>query len=91
SVTGLSIRHLAERFQCLNDTISRYFRKMLNIFTSDLLYSKYIQFPDGSVPSKIKNNPKFWPIFKDTIRAIDGSHIHVTPKAAGRPVYHNRK
>jgi hypothetical protein len=64
---------------------------MLNIFTSDPLYSKYVQFPDGSVPSKIKNNPKFWPFFKDTIGAIDGSHIHVTPKAAYRPVYRNRK
>jgi hypothetical protein len=64
---------------------------MLVIFTSDPFYPKYICFPDGSVPCKFQKNPKWWPFFKDAIGAIDGSHIHVTPKAIECPVYFNRK
>ncbi|KIM61587.1 hypothetical protein SCLCIDRAFT_54529, partial [Scleroderma citrinum Foug A] len=40
-VTGLSIRHVGERFQRSNDMISRYFRKMVAIFSSEPLYSKF--------------------------------------------------
>jgi hypothetical protein len=64
---------------------------MLVIFTSDPFYPKYVCFPDGSVPHKIRKNPKWWPFFKDAIGAIDGSHIHIMPKAIERPVYRNRK
>jgi hypothetical protein len=64
---------------------------MLVIFTSDPFYPKYVHFPDGSVPHKIWKNPKWWPFFKDAIGAIDGSHIHVTPKAIKHPVYCNHK
>ena len=64
---------------------------MLAIFSSNPFYLKYVRFPDGSVPRKIRKNPKWWPFFKDTIGALDGSHIHVSPKAAERAVYRNRK
>jgi hypothetical protein len=64
---------------------------MLIIFTLDPFYSRYVRFPDGSVPRKIRKNPKWWPFLKDTIGAIDGSHIHITPKAIKRPVYCNCK
>jgi hypothetical protein len=43
------------------------------------------------VPIKIRNNPKFWPYFKDAIGAVDGSHIHAAPPLCDRPSYHNRK
>jgi hypothetical protein len=64
---------------------------MLVIFMSDPFYSKYVRFPDGSVLCKIWKNPKWWPFFKDAIGALDGSHIHVTPKAVECPIYHNCK
>ncbi|KIK20011.1 hypothetical protein PISMIDRAFT_72677, partial [Pisolithus microcarpus 441] len=40
-VTGLSIQHVGEWFQCSNATISCYFHKMLNTFLSLLFYTKY--------------------------------------------------
>jgi len=72
-------------------TVYRYFHKMTAIFSSNPFYSKYVRFPDGSVPHKIRKNPKWWPFFKGAIGALDGSHIHVSPRATKCPVYHNRK
>jgi hypothetical protein len=43
------------------------------------------------IPIKIRNNPKFWPYFKDAIGAVDGSHIHASPPLCDRPSYRNRK
>lgn len=43
------------------------------------------------IPSKIHDNPKFWPFFKDCLGALDGSHIHCSPPACERPAYQNRK
>ncbi|KIO14450.1 hypothetical protein M404DRAFT_90975, partial [Pisolithus tinctorius Marx 270] len=40
-VTGLTIRHVGERFQRSNDTISRYFKKLLFIFSDPPFYSIY--------------------------------------------------
>ncbi|KAJ7066033.1 hypothetical protein C8F01DRAFT_921553, partial [Mycena amicta] len=33
-------------------------------------------------PDAIRNNPKWWPFFKDVLGAIDGTHIACTPSAA---------
>ena len=65
-VTGLSIRHLGERFQCSNSTISkytshlilciadsslsRYFKKMLVIFSLPGIYTNYVQLPHANEP-----------------------------------------
>ncbi|KAG2029552.1 hypothetical protein BDR03DRAFT_817782, partial [Suillus americanus] len=87
--TGLSVRHFGERFQRSNDTISRYFRKMLKIFSSSPFYTNYVHLPDDSIPAKIHLDPKFWPFFKDAVRAIDGSHIHAPPHAFERGPYRN--
>ncbi|KAJ7050996.1 hypothetical protein C8F01DRAFT_939060, partial [Mycena amicta] len=37
-VTGLSVRHVGERFQRSNETISRYFHEMTNAFSSPDFY-----------------------------------------------------
>ncbi|KIK24233.1 hypothetical protein PISMIDRAFT_49975, partial [Pisolithus microcarpus 441] len=91
-VTGLTSRHVAERFQRSNNTISRYFKKMLFIFSDQPFYSTHVWFPDDeSVHPKIRRNPKFWPYFQNAIGAIDGCHIPVSPPAIIRSNYHNRK
>jgi hypothetical protein len=70
-----------------------YFRKMLHIFSSPPFYTKYVQIPgvDDPVLPQIRNNPKFWPYFKDALAAIDGSHIHSAPPASERAFCRNRK
>ena len=47
SVTGLTIRHTGEHFQRSNETISKYFRRMLGIFSSEPFYTTYINLPDN--------------------------------------------
>ena len=55
SVTGLTIRHTGEQFQHSNDTISKYFHKMLFIFLSGPFYTDYVNLPDANTPSLVKN------------------------------------
>jgi hypothetical protein len=64
---------------------------MVKIFSSSPFYTNYIHLPNDSVPDRIRSDPKFWPFFKDTIGAIDGSHIHASPRAFERGPYRNRK
>lgn len=66
---------------------------MLFIFSSPPFYTKYIHLPtaDDPTPSKIRQNPKFWPYFKDALGALDGSHIHISPPACEHSSYRNRK
>ncbi|KIK28078.1 hypothetical protein PISMIDRAFT_92177, partial [Pisolithus microcarpus 441] len=91
-VTGLTIRHVAERFQRSNDTVSRYFKKMLFIFSDRPFYSTHVRFPTNEpVHPKIRRNPKFWPYFRNSIGAIDGCHIPVSPPAIIRSNYRNHK
>ncbi|KAK5810983.1 hypothetical protein PVK06_026300 [Gossypium arboreum] len=42
------------------------------------LYKLVIRLPDGSTPSEIRNNPRFYPYFKDCIRALDGTHVRAS-------------
>ncbi|KIK25107.1 hypothetical protein PISMIDRAFT_71822, partial [Pisolithus microcarpus 441] len=91
-VTSLTIRHVAERFQHSNDTVSRYFKKMLFIFSDQPFYSTHVQFPTNEpVHPKTQCNPKFWPYFQNSIGAIDGCHIPVSPPAIIHSNYCNRK
>lgn len=39
----------------------------------------------------MKDNPKFFPFFKDALGAIDGTHIKATPAGEDRPRYRDRK
>ncbi|KAJ6472096.1 hypothetical protein C8R45DRAFT_757208, partial [Mycena sanguinolenta] len=76
-VTGLSIRHLGERFQHSNETISKYFRNVLFAIVSPGFYNAYVRLPsvNDPVPEPIGNNPKFFPFLKDVIGSMDGTHI----------------
>jgi hypothetical protein len=66
---------------------------MLFIFSSNPFYTKYVHLPQAgdSIPPEIRQNPKFWPYFKDAIGALDGSHIHSAPPANERASSRNRK
>ncbi|KIK79117.1 hypothetical protein PAXRUDRAFT_162161 [Paxillus rubicundulus Ve08.2h10] len=87
SVTGLPIRHTGEQFQRSNDTISRYFHKMLIIFSSLLFYTNYIQHPTNEqIPAKIHDNSKFLPYFYNAVGVINSSHIHVSPPHSCTPI-----
>ncbi|KIO00825.1 hypothetical protein M404DRAFT_117824, partial [Pisolithus tinctorius Marx 270] len=94
-VTGLPIRHVGEHFQRSNDTISRYFCKMVTIFASEPFYSKHVSLPFASstttVHPKIMQSHRFWLYFKDVIGAIDGSHIPASLPLHDHATYHNQK
>ncbi|RDB30577.1 hypothetical protein Hypma_006985 [Hypsizygus marmoreus] len=85
-VTGLSIRHVGERFQHANETISTYFCLILTALASPPFYTKYVRLlaADDSVPSSILNNPKFFPFFGGALGAMDGTHINSSPSASER-------
>jgi hypothetical protein len=74
-------------------SFTRYFRKILEIFSSPPFYTTYVRLPtiQDPTPPEIRNNPKFWPFLKGALGAIDGSHIHLAPPAIDRPSYRNRK
>ncbi|KIJ07772.1 hypothetical protein PAXINDRAFT_41894, partial [Paxillus involutus ATCC 200175] len=92
-VTGLSIRHIGECFQRSNDTISRYFKKILNVFSHPDIYNKYVRLPlvNDPTPPEILHDPRFYPAFRSAIGAIDGTHIVCCPSAAERDASRNRK
>jgi DDE superfamily endonuclease len=75
------------------DLALRYFRKMLDAFSSPPFYTKYVRLPSANdpVPPRIRNNPKFWPFFKGALGALDGSHISSSPPAIERASNRNRK
>jgi len=50
-----------------------------------------MQLPSPDILSEhIKNNPKFFPFFKDALGAIDGTHIACFPPAAERTCYQDK-
>ncbi|KAJ6568514.1 hypothetical protein B0H19DRAFT_852484, partial [Mycena capillaripes] len=91
--TPVSIRHVGERFQRLNETISKYFRHVLIAISSPPFYTRYVHLPsmNDPVPESIRSNPKFFPFFRDAIGSIDGTHINCAPSAADRQASRNRK
>ncbi|PPS11092.1 hypothetical protein GOBAR_AA09556 [Gossypium barbadense] len=66
----------AERFQRSGETVSRIFTDMLHIFARmgiDTIKPTEGQFEE--VSNHIRHDTRYWPHFKDCIRAIDGTHI----------------
>ncbi|KAH1082651.1 hypothetical protein J1N35_022412 [Gossypium stocksii] len=55
------------------ETIHRYFKVVLRAILK--LYKLVIRLPNESTPSEIKNNPRFYPYFKDCIEALDKTHV----------------
>lgn len=65
---------------------------MLYIFSSAPFYTQWVQLPgaDEPVDPRIMNSGKL-KFFKDTLGAIDGSHIAVSVSAEERGPFRNRK
>jgi hypothetical protein len=94
-VTGLTVRHLAERFQRSNETIAKYVpiawlttnltirqeQVFQRFFSQSPFYTTYVTQPSATdpCPREIRLNKKYYPFFKDMIGVIDSSHIHVAP------------
>ncbi|KAJ7227007.1 hypothetical protein GGX14DRAFT_305495, partial [Mycena pura] len=91
--TGLSVRHVGERFQRSNETISKYFRRILLAVSTAPFYTTYVHLPLATDPVSdyIRNNPKFYPFFGDALGSMDGTHINCAPSAEDRQACRNRK
>ncbi|KIJ48744.1 hypothetical protein M422DRAFT_136650, partial [Sphaerobolus stellatus SS14] len=71
----------------------RHFHRVLKALTCSEVYNAYIKMPTAKtdVPDIILISKKFYPFFKETQGAIDGTHILLVPSAADRAHYQNRK
>lgn len=92
-VTGLTIRHTGECFQRSNETILKYFCRMLGIFSSEPFYTTYVILPNADTPPsrRICRNKKMWPFFKCALGVLDGSHFACAPPLYSQPSHKNRK
>ena len=71
---------------------TRYFCKMLTIFSSPLFYSQFIHMPaTDQIHTKTCMNPWFWPFFKGAVGAIDSSHINAAPPVRSQAAFQNCK
>ncbi|KAF7145998.1 hypothetical protein RHSIM_Rhsim04G0159800 [Rhododendron simsii] len=71
-------RNAQERFQHSGETISRQFHNVLNALNA-MAIDWVRPWPQQGVHSKIANNPRYYPHFKDCIGAIDGTHVKAHP------------
>jgi len=71
----------------------RCFNQILNAVTSPAFYVTYVKLPTQSTPleSYIADNPKFYPLFKGALGALDGTHISAHPPSSIHARYHNHK
>ncbi|CAL5405637.1 unnamed protein product [Camellia sinensis] len=71
-------------------TVSRHFHQVLKAIIS--LEDIFLKQPDGfNCPPEIRNNPKYWPYFKDCVGAIDGTHFRVRVPNKDAQRYRGRK
>ncbi|PPS16327.1 hypothetical protein GOBAR_AA04245 [Gossypium barbadense] len=50
-----------------------------------------IRLPNESTPSEIRNNPRFYPYFKDCIGALDGTHVRASVPLSIQGRFRSRK
>ncbi|XP_050897585.1 uncharacterized protein LOC127104449 [Lathyrus oleraceus] len=89
---GVGNRMIQERFQHSGETVSRHFHRVLRACLK--LSMKYIK-PEGPTfhdcHSKIKNDQRYWPFFKNAIGAINGTHVSCVVNANEQTRYIGRK
>ncbi|KIK97643.1 hypothetical protein PAXRUDRAFT_91971, partial [Paxillus rubicundulus Ve08.2h10] len=91
-VTGLSSCHVGERFQHPPDTVTRYFKQLLFLFSSSLFYTTQVQLPTNKTPisAMILDYPCFC-LFDQCIGAVDSIHIHISPSLSEHNTMCNHK
>jgi hypothetical protein len=85
-------RIVQESFQHSGETVNRYFTRVLmavSRMTIDIINPIDREFRD--VPSKIRNDDRYCPYFKDCIEAIDGTHVPVKISPSKQIPYIGRK
>ncbi|KZT31284.1 hypothetical protein SISSUDRAFT_957182, partial [Sistotremastrum suecicum HHB10207 ss-3] len=92
-VTGLSTRHVAERFQRSPTTIASKFNDILIRLSTAPFYTKHVRLPraDDPTPPEIACSTKWSPFFDNVIGAMDGTHISCVPSVEERQTARNRK
>ncbi|KAH1040398.1 hypothetical protein J1N35_042141 [Gossypium stocksii] len=73
---NVRFRVIGSRYYRSTETIHRYFRVVLRAILK--LYKLVIRLPDELTPSEIRNIPRFYPYFKDCIRALHGTHVRAS-------------
>ena len=79
-------------FQHSGEIVSRHFTRVLmavSRMTIDIFNPIDREFRD--VPRKIRDDERYWPHFKDFIRAIDGTHVLVKISPSKQISYIGRK
>lgn len=70
----------------------RAFRSVLDAVLSQDFRAAYMKLPEwNDVPTRIRNDPKLFPYFKDCRGAIDGSHLAVNPPTLTRGRWRDRE
>lgn len=84
-------RDLQETFQHSGATISLVFHEVLNALL--ILHQKTIILPTITEPldSRIAEDTKYFPYFKDCLGALDGTHLPAHLPSTLAPPYRNRK
>ena len=73
------------------DQLSSCFHAVLKAVVSDQFRSAYMQLLDPNhVPWAIRNNPKFYPYFKDRRGAMDGSKFAASPPSELKARFRDR-
>jgi hypothetical protein len=85
-------RIVQERFQHSGETVSRHFTRVLMAVSRiaiDIINPIDMEF--RNVPSKIHDDERYWPYFKDCIGAIDETHVPVKISPSKQIPYIGRK
>ncbi|KAH8826311.1 hypothetical protein DL96DRAFT_1444572, partial [Flagelloscypha sp. PMI_526] len=93
SRSGLDTVLAGERFQRAGDTISKYFKEVLEAILHPNFYNCQVHFPpaDSPTPDYIQKNPDYFPFFQGAVGAIDGTHINCNASAEQRQLARDRK
>ncbi|KAK5793591.1 hypothetical protein PVK06_034743 [Gossypium arboreum] len=86
---NVRFRVIESRYYRSTETVHRYFRVVLRAILK--LYKVVIRLPDESTPSEIRNNPRFYPYFKNFIRALDGTHVRASVPLSIQGRFRSRK
>ncbi|KAJ7652319.1 hypothetical protein B0H17DRAFT_887275, partial [Mycena rosella] len=73
--TGCSTRMCQERFHRSVDTINKSIYSILLMLVGSF-YQKHVHLPLDETPIEIRENPKFYPYFRNCCGAIDGLYFH---------------